>query len=289
MSLMKTTNDTIILGSPYEYKSETGATDYRRAQSQFRTLKERIESHGVGTRVVPAKRGAGLIDFVYISNSALIINDFAILARYSKKSRRGEEGIVGDYLRRMGLRVVELPHQNGLYFEGAGDCRFSHQNTHLWIGYGTGRSSLKGIHAVRQVLQRELSGDAPVVHPMRIVRPVTFHIDLAMLPLPNGRVLYHRSSFSPEALRELNSVFTDATMRVNVPEKYHFACNSVVVGGQRDVYGILVPRLPFPEYEEWMRDATKMTLDVVDVSEFHIGRGSVSCMCLRMFKVGGAV
>jgi N-dimethylarginine dimethylaminohydrolase len=270
----------ILLGSPFEYKSETGKTDYRLAQEQFRTLKQKIESHNVSAKVISTKRHSGLFDFVYVSNSALIINDFAIIARYSKKSRRGEEVVVAEYLKKQGIRCIELPDVAGLHFEGAGDCRFSHHNTHLWIGYGTGRSTRKGIDAVRRILRKELGDKAPIVHAIHIIRPVTFHIDLCLLPLPDGRMLYHRSSFSAEAQTELYSVF-GKTNCVNVPVKYHFACNSVVISDS----DILAPMLPFPEYKEWFQTTTGMNVDFVDVSQFHIGKGSVSCMCLRMFAI----
>jgi N-dimethylarginine dimethylaminohydrolase len=270
----------ILLASPFEYKSETGVADYRLAQEQFRELKHTIEKHDVSVKVISSKRNSDLIDFVYVSNSALIINDFAIIARYSKKSRRGEESVVAEYLKKHGIRCIELPDIAGLHFEGAGDCRFSHHNTHLWIGYGTGRSTRKGIDAVRRILRKELGDKVPIVHAIHIVRPITFHIDLCLLPLPDGRMLHHRSSFSPEARDELYSVFGKSNC-INVPNKYHFGCNSVVVSDTE----ILAPVLPFPEYKEWFQTTTRMNVDFVDVSQFHIGKGSISCMCLRMFAI----
>jgi len=281
-------SNTFILGSPEFYNvEEAGGLNElgkKKAEEQFLRLEQHIESHGITVEVVPGDKEH--YDSVYITNSALIINDFAIMARYSKPSRRGEEKLLAPYLKnKLGLRLRYLPNEDGLYFEGQGDCKFSHNNTHLWIGYGVGRTTLKGITAVEKILKEELGTNAPAIHPLRINDRVTFHLDLCLLPLPNGRVLYH-STLSKPAIRQLEYAFGEENL-IKVPMKYFYACNSVVL----DDKTLLTPRLG-GDYRGWMYNAinsksgtSKMKLDEVNVNQFHLGKGSVQCMILNMFQI----
>lgn len=264
-----------LLGSPEFYKSETQPVDIDKAKEQWQRLKKHIEAHDITVRVVPGSKKE--IDSVYITDAAIIVNDFAILARFHKISRRGEEQILADYLRKtFNLRIRHLPDEEGLYFEGGGDTRWSHNMTHVWFGYGGGRSTLKGIEAVEKILKEELGTYAPVVHKLRIDDRKTFHLDLAFLPLPNGRALYY-PTLSHAAIKQIESVFGKQNT-IKVPSKYFFACNSVWL----DEKNILVPKLPYADFRQWMYKATQMKIDEVNVNQFHLGNGSIQCMVLRM-------
>ena len=277
---MAVPNNTVILGSPefYNTESEMDEQSKKKAHEQFLRLEKHIESHGIHVDIVPGNKE--YIDSVYITNSALIINDFAIMARYSKVSRRGEEKLLAQYLKnKMKLRLIYLPNEEGLYFEGQGDCKFSHNNTHLWIGYGVGRTTLKGIEAVEKILKEELGEFCPSIHPVRINDRITFHLDLCLLPLPTGRVLYH-STLSSKAVKELEHIFGQRNL-IKVPTKYFYACNSVILNKT----SLLVPRLG-DDFRSWMYHASnKMKLDEVNVNQFHLGNGSVQCMTLNMFNI----
>jgi N-dimethylarginine dimethylaminohydrolase len=268
----------ILLGDPTFYSSETSEVDSQKATEQWHDLEHRITSHGYRVDVVPGRKQ--LYDNVYITNSALIINDFAIIARFHKASRRGEEELTADYLRnKFGLRLRYLPNEEGLYYEGEGDTRWSHHGKHIWFGYGVGRTTLKGIDAVEQILQEELGMEAPIVHRIKLEDRKTFHIDLALLPLPNGRVLYY-PTLSSSSLKEVQDVFGKKNV-IRVPFRYFYACNSVWLNHST----ILIPKLKVPAFKEWMQEATDMTVDSVDVSQFQLGNGSVQCMILRWWKL----
>ena len=269
---------TFLLGSPEYYKSEDREIDTIKAKEQWERLKKHIESHDITVKVVPGS--SSHIGSVYLTNSALIINDFAIMARFHKVSRRGEEKILAEYLKeKLGLRILYLPEEEGLFFEGEGDIRWSHNCKHIWFGYGVGRTSLKGIEAVEEILKKELGSHTPIFHKLNLSDRKTFHIDLALLPLPNGRVLYY-PTLSSAAIKQLETVFGKHNM-IKVPSKYFFACNSVWL----DEKNILVPKLPYDDFRHWMYKATQMKLDEVNVNQFHLGNGSVQCMILRMYKI----
>ena len=269
---------TFLLGSPEYYKSEDREIDTIKAKEQWERLKKHIESHDITVKVVPGS--SSHIGSVYLTNSALIINDFAIMARFHKVSRRGEEKILAEYLKeKLGLRILYLPEEEGLFFEGEGDIRWSHNCKHIWFGYGVGRTSLKGIEAVEEILKKELGSHTPIFHKLNLSDRKTFHIDLALLPLPNGRVLYY-PTLSSAAIKQIEGVFGKQNM-IKVPSKYFFACNSVWL----DEKNILVPKLPYDDFRHWMYKATQMKLDEVNVNQFHLGNGSVQCMILRMWQV----
>jgi N-dimethylarginine dimethylaminohydrolase len=269
---------TFFLGSPEYYQSETTIIDIDKAKEQWQRLKKHIEAHNITVKVIPGSKKE--IDSVYITDAALVINDFAILARFHKASRRGEETIVGDYLRtNFGLRIRHLPEEEGLYYEGGGDTRWSHNYEHIWFGYGGGRSTLKGIEAVEKILKEELGEKCPQVHRLRIDDRKTFHLDLAFLPLPNGRVLYY-PTLSTAAVKQIKSVFGEKNV-IKVPAKYFFACNSVWV----DEKNLLVPKLPFEGFRKWMYEATKMKIDEVNVNQFHLEDGSVQCLTLLIRRI----
>jgi N-dimethylarginine dimethylaminohydrolase len=269
---------TVFLGSPTFFESESEEVEKDKALQQWHDVKHHLESHKYQVKVIDGTKT--LYDNVYITNTALIINDFAILARFHKQARRGEEELTAHYLKhKLGLRLRYLPKEEGLYYEGEGDTRWSHQGTHIWFAYGVGRTTLKGIDAVEQILQEELGPLAPIVHRVKLEDRKTFHLDLALLPLPNGRVLYY-PTLSPASLKEVIEVFGKKNV-IRVPLKYFYACNSIWL----DSKTVLCPKLVASGFKEWMEEATQMTVDQVDVSQFHLGNGSVQCMVLRWWNL----
>lgn len=269
---------TYILGSPDYYQSETSPVDKEKAKEQWERLKKHIEAHDITVKVVPGSDKQ--FDSVYITDAAIIINDFAIMARFHKVSRRGEEKLLAAYLKEhTKIRIRYLPEEEGLYYEGGGDTRWSHNFSQIWFGYGAGRSTLKGIAAVEKILKEELGTCAPTVHTLRIDDRKTFHLDLAFLPLPNGRALYY-PTLSQAAVKQIESIFGKKNI-IKVPSKYFFACNSVWI----DEKNLLVPKLPYYDFRQWMYKATQMKIDEVNVSELHLGNGSIQCMVLKMLHV----
>jgi N-dimethylarginine dimethylaminohydrolase len=266
---------TWLLGSPNFYEANTHNVDKHTAEKQWQRLKSHIEAHNITVKVVPGSNKE--VDSVYITDAAIIVNDFAIMARFHKPSRRGEEKILAEYLKKhFNLRLHYLPEEEGVYFEGGGDTRWSHGGQHVWFGYGGGRSTLKGIEAVAKILKEELGPKCPYIHTLRIIDRKTFHLDLAFLPLPNGRALYY-PTLSPTAIKQIETIFGHKNV-VKVPNKYFFACNSVWI----DEKTLLTPKLPYDDFSNWMHKATNMKLDQVNVSEFQKGNGSIQCMILRM-------
>ena len=290
--------DGVVLVSPEQYKisyainpltNKTSQIDTKRARIQFEHLRDRFLMHDVPVYEITASALNSenrFPDMVFVSNSALILRGWpvhsVIVSRYAKKERRGEEDLVENYLRSIGIKNIHtLPEKEGLYFEGQGDCRWSHDGKHLWMAYGAGRSTLSGIKAVEEIILKEaaaLGWMPPTIHRIHIVDLKTYHMDLCFLPLPNGRCLYHNTSFDRASQQEIEKVFGKEKC-VHVPLRFLYGCNSVVVNDKL----LIAPKLAHPDYRSWMRKHTGMHVEHVNVSEFELAGGSVSCLVLPLW------
>ena len=288
--------DGVVLASPEHYKiryvinplTNTNSTvDPTKAIEQFNKLKGRLESNHIPVHVIDsniADPEGKYPDLVYVSNSALILKGWptkvAILARYAHPERRGEEERVGAYLKHiLGYKVISLPDREGLYFEG--DTRWSNNGKDLWMCYGTGRTTLAGIEAVREAIMGEAtlnSWPPPTIHVLKMIGRITYQLGLCFLPLPNGRVLLHCTSFSPGSNKIIVNHFGKKNC-VSLPLKYLYACNSVYL----DEHTLLIPKLP--GCRQWMYAVTSMKIIEVNVEQFHMAGGSVACMVLPLWSL----
>jgi N-dimethylarginine dimethylaminohydrolase len=289
--------ESVIMASPDHYRvsyainlltNKESVVDHPKAVEQFNRLKARFAKHNIPVHVIDAKiadPSGRYPDFVYVSNSALILRGWptkvAILARYAHPERRGEEERVGAYLKSiLGYKVISLPERDGLYFEGQGDTRWSDNGQHLWMCYGTDRTTKSGIQAVKEAIYKEaalVGWVPPKIHSLQMVQKKTYHLDLCFLPLPNGRALLHGTSLSAASRKEVDNHFGKENV-VSLPLKYLYACNSVWLNDTT----VLIPRLPGSR--QWMYKATQMHVEEVNVDEFHLAGGSVSCMVLPVWK-----
>lgn len=280
------TQPTVLLVDPAHYRIErslnqltdpSSIVDPERAAAQHARLRDRYEA--AGWRVMVANGAPTHPDAVFVSNAALVVGDLAILSRFAVSDRRGEEEIVGTWLRLAGYRVIRLPDEDGLYFEGLGDCRWSHGGRHLWIGFGAGRTTRRGAEAVRDLL-KPLGIE---VHPLHIQDRRTYHLDLCLCPLPGGgdRALWHAGSFLPAGRAELERVFGRRGALINVPGDLMFACNGVVL----DERTLLVPKIVGGR--AWLRAhiGGGCRIEEVNVGEFQLAGGAVSCMSLVLTPI----
>lgn len=257
-----------------------------KAREQWTRLRTQLIDVGVSVGVVPATMDAeGFPDFVFVKNVGLFVgkNTF-IAARFANPERRGEEIIVGDWLRRRGVEVIKLPEYEGLYFEGGGDAIWSHSPSgkHLWIAYGAGRTTRTGAEAVRDIVRRLTPSVS--VHLLRTNGGAAYHLDLCFLPVGPRRVLVQNGSFSPAALTEIKRIYGEEGV-VRVPSRYFFACNSIVLpAGMSETDGvILTPKLIVEGYRSWLARKTGLRVVEINVSEFQKAGGSVACMVLPRF------
>lgn len=261
----------------------------KEVSDQFEVLKQSFIKHNIKVHVLDAKIAdpkGEFPDLVFISNSALILRGWptkvAILARYAHPERRGEEIKVGAFLRdKLGYKVISLPEEENLYYEGQGDSRWSHDGKDLWLCYGAGRTTKSGIAAVRAAILKEAleaNWMPPSIHALHIVEPSTYHLDLCFLPLPNMKVILHEKSFSAESRKEIRDRFGKENV-IDVPLDFLYACNSVWLTHTH----LLVPKLE--GNKTWKYTGSNMKTHSINVDSFHLAGGSVSCMVLALWKL----
>jgi N-dimethylarginine dimethylaminohydrolase len=188
--------------------------------------------------------------------------------------------LAGSFLHSFGYKVISLPDEPGLHYEGQGDSRWSHEGKDLWLCYGAGRTTKSGIRAVREVILKEALESnwlPPAIHELHIIEKKTYHMDLCFLPLPNNRLLLHETSFSLESRKKILEKFGRQNT-IHIPLRLIYTCNSVWL----DERNLLIPKLPWSEKP--IEHKTKMSCHEIDVSEFHLAGGSVSCMVLALWK-----
>lgn len=248
--------------------------DHTKARAQWQHLYDVLVATGAPVSVLPTA-GPQFPDYVFAANHAVVVNDVAILSRYRHPERQGEEEITGRWLERHGYTIHRLPVVDGMYFEGEGDCVWSHDHTRLWIAYGTGRTTRAGAEAVRAVLRKELKGSIDI-QLLRLQDTRFYHLDLALRPLPTGQCLWRAGAFSPAARETLRRAF-GATALIDVPDRWTYLCNSSVAGRT-----LLVPRLDL-EARAWLRAHVRMQIREINVSEFQKAGGALRCMILPLF------
>jgi ornithine aminotransferase len=155
----------------------------------------------LGAKVIVKPAAQGWPDLVFTANCAVVLDGKAILARYLKDERAGEERhgqVMFEQLKARGLidHVVRTPE--GVYFEGAGDAIYDAHRKIMWMGWGQ-RSCRAAHHTIEQVFGIQTLS-------LELVDPRFYHLDTALCVLPGGEVLYHPGAFTAEGRHEIRAV-----------------------------------------------------------------------------------
>lgn len=239
------------------------------ARASWQKLKETLEE--AGAEVVEAPGAAGLPDMVFPSNAAVVLDGRALLARFRHSERQPEaerflEVFRGYVDRGLLSEVSEMPE--GLTQEGEGDCVWDPARQLFWAGHGP-RSS-------RDAADYVASFFGATVVPLELVAPHYYHMDVCLMPLEGGEVLYFPPAFTAEGLAELRSrVPADQLMEVAEEDAQALAINAVNVG-RSVVLAAGAPRLC-----EQLRERGYTPLEV-DLTSFIQSGGASFCMTLRL-------
>ena len=244
------------------------------ALAQWHTLVETIQRLGGTVHVLPQRPDAP--DMVYAMNLGLAV------------ARRRGDGGTGKHVVLSHMRYPERRMETAsaqAWFAGQG-CTTSYVGrhgvgAHLESGdvfpFGDGLVAGFGPRTEELAL-KHLAADLGVrVRGLRLTHPGMYHLDLAFCPLDDRRAIV-----CPDAL---DAASADTLMRL-VPEPLvlteeealtTFAANSVVVpsatGGPATVVMPAAPDHVRDRLEHWGFD-----VELVDVSEFHKGGGSIRCL-----------
>ena len=154
----------------------------------------------------------------------------------------------------------------------------------LVVGYGP-RTDELGLKVLATDLGVRVRG-------LRITHPGMYHLDLAFCPLDDRRAIVCPAAFDDESAAALLALVPEPLVITEEEALTTFAANSIVIGRT-----VLMPACPDgvrARLEEWGFEVV-----LVDVSQFHLGGGSIRCLTnpidvrlgrdLRVLPTGGEV
>ncbi|HWJ80940.1 MAG TPA: arginine deiminase-related protein [Nocardioides sp.] len=242
--------------------------DPGRTAAQWDELVATLQAAGAAVDVVPAR--ADSPDMVYAMNLGLVAlrpdwsgpgRQSLVLSHMRYVERRMEtrsaeawfqaQGFAASYVGRGGI---------GPHFE-AGDA-FPWRGE-LVVGYGP---------RTEELALKHLAADLGVqVRGLRITHPGMYHLDLAFCPLDERRAIVCPDALDRTSAETLLDLVPEPLLITEEEAVTTFCANSVVVGRT-----VVMPGCP-PHVRAQL-DAWGFDVVVVDVSEFHLGGGSVRCL-----------
>jgi N-dimethylarginine dimethylaminohydrolase len=175
----------------------TRLVDRDLAQRQWDVLRQTYIDLGHSVELLDPQ--PGLPDMVFAANSALVLHNRAMGARFAHPQRRAEEPAYLRWLEGAGLAsVTPAAHVS----EGEGDFLVVGEMVLAGMGFRTDPAS----HAQAQ----ELFG-VPVVS-LQLVDARYYHLDAAMTVLDDANVAYYPGAFSPGSRRVLERLVPDAVL-----------------------------------------------------------------------------
>jgi N-dimethylarginine dimethylaminohydrolase len=239
------------------------------AHDGWLALKSTYEALGAKVTVKPAAKGWP--DLVFTANCAVVLDRKAVMARYLRPERTGEEP--------HGLRMFEsllakgvidtIAHMPaGVYFEGAGDAIHDPERHLIWTGWGQ-RSSLEASDTLARVFSLRTV-------PLELIDPRFYHLDTCFCLLSGGEVVYHPPAFSEEGRAQiLAHVPPGKLIAAPLEDAEHLGVNSVCIGN--DVVMCWCTPTLRAELE-----SRGYRVHVVPLGSFNRSGGAAYCLTLRL-------
>lgn len=231
---------------------------------------------GLGARVDVLPQRSDSPDMVYAMNLGLGLVDRGradgearlLLSHMRYAERRHETDSARAWFGAAGWHCDELGRDGvGPHLE-AGDA-FAFGDA-LVVGHGP-RTELRALEPLARALDVRVRG-------LRITHPGMYHLDLAFCPLDERRALVCPSALDDASARALLDLVPEPLVLTEEEALTTFCANSVVVpaarpGGRATVVMPACPDRVRVRLEEWGFDVV-----LVDVSELHLGGGSIRCL-----------
>ncbi|KRB78563.1 amidinotransferase [Nocardioides sp. Root190] len=242
--------------------------DPARARDQWETLRGTLVGLGATVEVIPALPDAP--DMVYAMNLGLV----ALRPEWTGPGRRS---VLLSHMR-YPQRRIETPAARA-WFEGQGFAPSYVGRDGIGAHFEAGdafpfRGDLVVGHGPRtdELALKHLADDLGVqVRGLRIVHPGMYHLDLAFCPLDDDHALVCPSAFDDESATALLDLVPQPVILSEEEALGSWCANSVVVGRT-----VVMPDCP-RRVRNWL-DALGFDVVLVEVSEFHLGGGSIRCL-----------
>ena len=245
------------------------------AHDGWLALKATYEALGAKVTVKPAAKGWP--DLVFTANCAIVLDGKAVMARYLRPERTGEEPhglrMFKGLLARGEIDVIHhMPE--GLYFEGAGDAIHDPGRRLIWTGWGQ-RSSLEASNTLTEVFSLRTV-------PLELIDPRFYHLDTCFCLLSGGEVIYHPVAFSEEGRAQIQSLVpADKLIAAPLEDAEHLGVNSVCIG--MDVVMCWCTHTLRAELE-----GRGYRVHVVPLGSFNRSGGAAYCLSLRLDGISSA-
>jgi N-dimethylarginine dimethylaminohydrolase len=236
--------------------------DPARALAQWADLVATLRSLGATVEVLGQRPDAP--DMVYAMNLGLAASDASgprvVMSHMRYPERRMEQLSASPWFAELGHQVSWVGRDGvGGHFESGDAFPFGDA---LVAGYGP-RSDEVGLKDLAAQLQVR-------VRTLRLVNPGMYHLDLAFCPLDGQRAMVCPAAFTDSGAAALLELVPEPLV-LSAEEAATFCANSVVVGST-----VVMPACPprvRAQLEEW-----GFRVVLVDVSELHLGGGSIRCL-----------
>ena len=234
-----------------------------RAREQWLALVDAIRAAGAQVEVLPQRPDAP--DMVYAMNLGLVVNqpegERVVMSHMRYAERRMETSSAAAWFAGRGFAVSYVGREGiGAHLE-AGDA-FAWGDA-LVVGYGP-RTDELGLKALAAELSVRVRG-------VRITHPGMYHLDLAFCPLDERRALVCPEALDAPSASAVLDLVPEPLVLTEEEALTTFCANSVVIGST-----VVMPACPDrvrAQLEQWGFEVA-----VVDVSEFHLGGGSIRCL-----------
>jgi N-dimethylarginine dimethylaminohydrolase len=242
--------------------------DPARARDQWEALVGTLRGLGATIDVIPALPHAP--DMVYAMNLGLVAlrpdrtgpgRRSVVLSHMRHPQRRVETPAARAWFERRGFAPAYVGRDGiGAHFESGDAFPFRGD---LVVGHGP-RTDEPALEMLADDLGVQVRG-------LRIVHPGMYHLDLAFCPLDDDHALVCPSAFDDESAAALLDLVPRPVVLSEGEALGSWCANSVVVGGT-----VVMPGCP--RRVRSRLDALGFEVVLVDVSEFHLGGGSVRCL-----------
>lgn len=226
------------------------------AARQHRAYEQALAELGCSVRRLPAE--PDLPDAVFVEDTAVVLDEVAVMARPGAASRRPEVASVAQALQAYrDLAWIEPPGT----LEGGDVLRVGRS---LYVGRSS-RTNAAGIEQFRHLVER-LGYRVHVVEVHGCL-----HLKSAVTLVAEGTLLIHRDWIDPQPL---------ATYRlIDVDPAEPFAANALLVGG-----GVVYPSA-YPRTRERL-EREGIVVHTVDLTELAKAEGGVTCCSLIFWAEG---
>ena len=240
----------------------------RDASNGWDLLRATYEQLGAKVLVKPAAKGWP--DLVFTANCAVVLDGRAILARYLKPERAGEEehGLrMFEQLRSRGL--VDSTHRTpeGVFFEGAGDAIYDANRGVMWMGYGQ-----RSCRAARRTVEAVFG--IPTIS-LELVDPRFYHLDTAFCMLSGGEVVWHPAAFSEASRQQVRAIMGDRLIEAPLEDAESLGVNAVCMDR-------VVVMCHCSEALRAELQARGYHVHVVPLGSFNRSGGAVYCLTLQL-------